>query len=52
MMRKMILSLYCLSRAKILHQLGLNQEQLTFRHAGRGYRPTDVHGEVVKEVLG
>ena len=37
--------------ATILHQLGLNHEQLTFRHAGRDYRLTDVHGDVVKEVL-
>ena len=37
--------------ATILHQLGLNHEQLSFRHAGRDYRLTDVHGNVVKEVL-
>ena len=37
--------------ATILHQLGLNHEQLTFRHAGRDYRLTDVHGQVVKEIL-
>jgi hypothetical protein len=37
--------------ATILHQLGLDHEQLTFRHAGRDYRLTDVHGDVVKEVL-
>ena len=37
--------------ATILHQLGLDHEQLTFRHAGRDYRLTDVHGNVVKEVL-
>lgn len=37
--------------ATILHLLGLDHEQLTFRHAGRDYRLTDVHGEVVKPVL-
>ena len=37
--------------ATILHQLGLDHEQLTFRHAGRDYRLTDVHGRVVNEVL-
>ena len=37
--------------ATILHQLGLDHEQLTFRHAGRDYRLTDVQGNVVKEVL-
>jgi hypothetical protein len=37
--------------ATILHQLGLDHERLTFRHAGRDYRPTDVYGEVVKELL-
>lgn len=37
--------------ATILHQLGLNHEQLTYRHTGRDYRLTDVHGEVVKDIL-
>jgi hypothetical protein len=37
--------------ASILHQLGLDHEKLTFRHAGRDFRLTDVHGHVVKEVL-
>jgi hypothetical protein len=37
--------------ATILHQLGLNHEQLTFRHNGRDYRLTDVSGEVVKALL-
>ena len=37
--------------ATILHLLGLNHEQLTFRYAGRDFRLTDVHGHVVKELL-
>jgi hypothetical protein len=37
--------------ATILHLLGLDHEQLTFRHAGRDFRLTDVHGRVVKEIL-
>jgi hypothetical protein len=37
--------------ATILHQLGLDHEQLTFRYAGRDFRLTDVHGHVVKQVL-
>jgi len=37
--------------ATILHQLGLNHEQLTFRHDGRDYRLTDVHGRVVHDLL-
>ncbi|HUR54466.1 MAG TPA: DUF1501 domain-containing protein [Gemmataceae bacterium] len=37
--------------ATILHLLGLDHTKLTYRHAGRDYRLTDVHGEVVKEVL-
>ena len=37
--------------ATILHQLGLNHEQLTFRHDGRDYRLTDVHGRVVHDIL-
>ena len=38
-------------QATILHLLGLDHERLTFHHAGRDYRLTDVHGKVVKEVL-
>jgi Protein of unknown function (DUF1501) len=37
--------------ATILHLLGLDHEKLTFRHAGRDFRLTDVHGSVVKGVL-
>jgi hypothetical protein len=37
--------------ATILHCLGLDHEKLTFRHAGREMRLTDVKGTVVKEVL-
>ena len=37
--------------ATILHLLGLNHEQLTYRHAGRDYRLTDVFGNVVKKIL-
>ena len=37
--------------ATILHLLGLDHERLTFRHAGRDYRLTDVHGRVVKEIF-
>jgi hypothetical protein len=31
--------------------LGLNHEKLTFRHAGRDFRLTDVEGNVVHEIL-
>jgi hypothetical protein len=37
--------------ATILHLLGLDHERLTYRHAGRDYRLTDVSGRVVKEIL-
>ncbi|MFO0808396.1 MAG: DUF1501 domain-containing protein [Gemmataceae bacterium] len=37
--------------ATILHLLGLDHERLTFRHAGRDFRLTDVAGRVVREVL-
>ncbi|TWU55612.1 DUF1501 domain-containing protein [Rubripirellula reticaptiva] len=37
--------------ATILNQLGVNHERLTFKFQGRHYRLTDVHGEVVKELL-
>jgi len=38
--------------ATILHQLGIDHEKLTYRHAGRDFRLTDVHGEVVEGILG
>jgi hypothetical protein len=37
--------------ATILHLMGLDHERLTFRHAGRDFRLTDVHGRVVKDIL-
>ncbi len=37
--------------ATILHLLGLDHEQLTYRHAGRDFRLTDVYGHVVQEIL-
>lgn len=37
--------------ATILHLLGLDHEQLTFNHAGRDFRLTDVSGQVVQEIL-
>ena len=37
--------------ATILHLMGLDHEKLTFRHSGRDYRLTDVHGQVVRAVL-
>jgi len=37
--------------ATILHLLGMDHERLTYRHGGRDYRLTDVHGEVVTSIL-
>jgi hypothetical protein len=37
--------------ATILHLLGFDHERLTHRHAGRDFRLTDVHGDVVKSIL-
>jgi uncharacterized protein (DUF1501 family) len=37
--------------ATILHLLGIDHERLTFRYSGRDFRLTDVHGEVVREIL-
>jgi hypothetical protein len=37
--------------ATILHLLGFDHTKLTYRHAGRDFRLTDVHGNVVKEIL-
>lgn len=38
-------------QATILHLLGLDHERLTYHHAGRDFRLTDVHGEVVRDIL-
>ena len=37
--------------ATILHLLGLDHLKLTYRYAGRDFRLTDVHGNVVKGIL-
>jgi uncharacterized protein (DUF1501 family) len=37
--------------ATILHLMGLDHERLTYRHGGREYRLTDVHGHIVREWL-
>lgn len=37
--------------ATMLHLLGLDHTRLTYRHAGRDFRLTDVHGEVVTKIL-
>jgi len=38
-------------QATILHLMGVNHEQLTFKHQGRRYRLTDQFGSVVKGIL-
>jgi hypothetical protein len=38
-------------QATMLHLLGLDHKRLTFRHAGRDFRLTDVHGHVVADWL-
>ena len=37
--------------ATILHLMGLDHKQLTYRYAGRDFRLTDVHGRVVNEIV-
>ena len=37
--------------ATLLHLLGLNHERLTYRHAGRDFRLTDVAGRVATGIL-
>jgi len=37
--------------ATILHLLGIDHEQLTYKYQGRAFRLTDVHGHVVKEIF-
>jgi hypothetical protein len=37
--------------ATLLHIMGLDHTPLTFEHAGRDYRLTDVYGEAVSKIL-
>ena len=37
--------------ATLLHLLGVDHERLTYKFQGRDYRLTDVHGQVVKDIL-
>ena len=37
--------------ATVLHLLGFDHKRLTYRYAGRDFRLTDVHGQVLKEIL-
>ncbi|HCK71416.1 MAG TPA: hypothetical protein DHW38_07550, partial [Planctomycetaceae bacterium] len=37
--------------ATVLHLLGIDHEQLTYKFQGRDYRLTDVHGNVVNDIL-
>jgi hypothetical protein len=43
---------YCYDQhATVLHLLGIDHEKLTFRHNGLDRRLTDVHGQVIREIL-
>ena len=37
--------------ATVLHLMGLDHEDLTYRHGGRDLRLTDVHGRVIQDVI-
>jgi hypothetical protein len=37
--------------ATILNLLGIDHTRLTYKYQGRHFRLTDVHGEVVKQVI-
>ncbi|MDP7050649.1 MAG: DUF1501 domain-containing protein [Verrucomicrobiota bacterium] len=38
-------------QATLMHLLGIDHERFTFKFQGRRYRLTDVHGEVVRDIL-
>jgi arylsulfatase A-like enzyme len=38
-------------QATMLHCMGIDHKRLTFKHQGRDYRLTDVHGKVMKPLL-
>jgi hypothetical protein len=35
----------------MLHLMGIDHEKFTYRHQGRDFRLTDVHGRVVNDIL-
>jgi hypothetical protein len=37
--------------ATILHLMGINHKLLTYFHAGRDYRLTDVEGNVIEQIV-
>jgi hypothetical protein len=37
--------------ATILHLMGIDHEKLTYHYSGRDYRLTDVHGQVVRQII-
>ncbi|MFK7925379.1 MAG: DUF1501 domain-containing protein [Bacteroidia bacterium] len=38
-------------QATMMHLMGVDHEKLTFKHQGRRYRLTDVHGKVIKDII-
>jgi hypothetical protein len=38
-------------QATMMHCMGIDHKRLTFKHQGRDYRLTDVHGNVIKPLL-
>ena len=37
--------------ATVLHLMGIDHKQLTYRHSGRDFRLTDVHGRIIKPIV-
>jgi arylsulfatase A-like enzyme len=37
--------------ATVLHCLGMDHQRLTYRYQGRDFRLTDIHGNVVEDIL-
>jgi len=37
--------------ATLLHLMGIDHRKLTYRHQGRDYRLTDIHGEIIQGIL-
>jgi len=37
--------------ATMLHLLGIDHEELTYRFSGRDIRLTDVHGKIIEDIL-
>ena len=50
-MSAILVAIFLLAQPGAADGRGIDHEKLTYRHAGRDFRLTDVHGDVVRDIL-